>query len=251
MGNRTSKHSKRKQKHRVPLNIGGPQDIQIHIPRNRADEHGQPIQQVTRDIDRNTLLAALNHVSRYIANRNQKITVVAVGGAVNTLYLQSRCTTHDVDIFGSDFSNQAQVLLDEAMHDAQQHFPGLGTDWLNTETQMWMPGPLHRELTADAQKQNIRIFDDAGLVIYAAPWTYAFTAKINRIIAGGDQSRSYDLADAITYLHQYIRGRQNRPVPVSQVLQWSRHYNHQVSEEFLRRNVNMEYRRLFGVDAVV
>ena len=47
-----------------------------------------PVQQVTRDINRHVLLAALQHVASYIANRGQEIAVIAVGGVANTLYLQ-------------------------------------------------------------------------------------------------------------------------------------------------------------------
>ncbi|KAK3938004.1 hypothetical protein QBC46DRAFT_266257 [Diplogelasinospora grovesii] len=231
--------------------IGAPQDIQIHIPRNRTDQHGMPVQQVTRDISSDTLLAALNHVSAYVAGRGQHISVIAVGGAVNTLYLRSRAATHDVDIFGSDFNNQARMLLDEAMLDAQRHYPGLGTDWINTEAQMWMAGPLHHELTAGARQQNVRVFDSAGLTIHAAPWEYAFSAKLSRILTGGNQVRPYDFDDAVTYIHEYIHGHGNQPVPVATALGWSRHYHQQMNENILRNRVNTEYRRRYGVNAFV
>ncbi|KAH7153406.1 hypothetical protein EDB81DRAFT_841627 [Dactylonectria macrodidyma] len=175
--------------------VSSPQNMQILIPRNRVDDDGATLQQVTRDIDYDVLLAALNHVSAYIAEQRQHISVMVVDGAVNVLYLRSRSTTHDIDVFGSDFSNQARILLDAAMLDAQSHIPGLGTDWLNTETQMWMSGP--------------------GLAIYAAPWSYAFSAKISRLMTDGDEVRPYDLQDAVIYLHGYIRAHGNRPVPVS------------------------------------
>lgn len=109
---------------------------------------------MTREIDRYHLSAALDQVVQYVARRRSHITVAAFGGAVNTLYLRSRETTHDVDIFGSDFDNQARILLGEAMHDAQQHFSGLGADWLNTRTQMWRPGPLHGVLTLLSEEQQ-------------------------------------------------------------------------------------------------
>lgn len=125
-GSKPSRDNRRKDKTPARLTIGGPQDVQIHIPRNRADEHGVPVQQVTRDIDHDVLLSALDHVSSYIARSQRRISVMAVGGAVNTLYLRSRSTTHDVDIFGSDFNNQARILLDAAMQDAQRTSPGLG-----------------------------------------------------------------------------------------------------------------------------
>jgi hypothetical protein len=210
-----------------------------------------PLQQITRDVDSNTLLVALNHVSAYVADRGHRISVIAVGGAVNTLYLRSRLTTHDVDVFGSDFSNQDRILLDAAMQDARQRYPSLGTDWLNTETQMWMPGQMHYELTTGARQQNVKVFDGAGLTIYAAPWNYAFSSKISRILTGGDQARAYDLQDAVTYIHEYIRSHGNQQVPVATALGWSKHYHHQANENVLRNRVNSEYRKRYGVNALV
>ncbi|OAQ96717.1 hypothetical protein LLEC1_06357 [Akanthomyces lecanii] len=240
-----------RQQARGPITIGAPQEVMIHVPRNRVDHYGVPVQQVTRDIERDTLLAALKHVANYIAQRGHTITVVAVGGAVNTLHLQSRRATHDVDIFGADFNNQARVLLDEAMHDAQRHYRGLGTDWLNTETQMWMPGPIHQQLTAAAVKQNVKVFDMVGLTIYAAPWSYAFSAKVSRLLAGGDQARPYDLDDAVTYIHEYIRIHGNQPVKVSTATDWARHFRHESTPDFLRTRVNQAYRRRYGREAFV
>lgn len=220
------------------VTIGAPQDVMIHIPRNRTDRYGVPTQQVTQEVDRDTLIAALHHVSDFIARQRQHITVIAVGGAVNTLFLRSRLITHDVDVFGSDFSNQGRVLLDRAMHDARQRFRALGTDWLNTETQMWMPGPLHQELTAGARRQNVKVFDGPGLTILAAPWEYAFSAKINRILTGGVQRRPYDLADAATYIHEYIRSHGNASIPVATARGWAKHYHHETNDNILRTRVN-------------
>ncbi|KAK4149396.1 hypothetical protein C8A00DRAFT_18898 [Chaetomidium leptoderma] len=231
------------------VQISAPQNVSIHIPRNRNDADGIPIPQVTRDMDQNVLRAALDQVSQYIAQRDRHLSVIAVGGAVNTLYLRSRATTHDVDVFGSDFGNESRMLLDEAMHDAQQHIPGLGTDWLNTETQMWMPGPMHDELTQMARQQNIHVYRGQGLDILAAPWEYAFTAKISRILLGGNQARPYDLPDAVTYIHEYIRSHGNQPVPIATVLGWARRWNHEITEDVLKNRVNPEYRRRYGEDA--
>lgn len=238
----------RQQRQPPRPSIGAPQNVSIHIPRNRADEHGEPLQQFTREVDRGTLLAGLNHVSGYIARRGQHVTAIAVGGAVNTLYLRSRNNTHDVDLFGSEeyFGNASRMLLDEASYDAQQHIPQLGTDWVNTETQQWMPGPTHAELTAAAVQQNVVVFNGDGLTIYAASWAYAFSAKINRILTGGDQRRPYDLEDAVFYIHQYIRRHGNRPVQVQRALGWARKYHHQSNENILRNRVDPEYRRRYN-----
>lgn len=233
------------------VQIGEPQNVTIHIPRNRADAQGVPIPPVTRDIDQSVLRAALDHVSQYIAQRGRHLSVIGVGGAVNTLYLRSRATTHDVDVFGSDFGNQSRMLLDEAMHDAQQHIAGLGTDWLNTETQMWMPGSMHDELTTMAREQNVQVYHGQGFTVLAAPWAYAFTAKCSRILLGGAQARAYDLPDAVTYIHEYIRSHRGQPVSIATVMGWARHWHHEITEDLLRNRVNPEYVLRYGTSAFV
>lgn len=242
MGNCSSQPKKKPTRRRpqgVQLaNIGQPQNVQIHIPRNRLDEQGVPLQSVSREVDEVTLRQGLGIVSDFIAQRGQHISVIAVGGAVNLLYLKSRATTHDVDIFSSNFGNQARVLLDDAMHEAQRRLPALGTDWLNTETQMWMRGNMHAELTRAAEEQDVRVFDGVGLRIYAAPWEYAFSAKINRLLHPQGQARSYDLADAVVYIHRYISAHGNQPVKVATAMNWARHYHHDCDEDILLNRVS-------------
>ncbi|KAK7428850.1 hypothetical protein QQZ08_004620 [Neonectria magnoliae] len=252
MGNATSRvASTRSEGRETTLIISAPENVQIQIPRNRLDENGMPIQPVSRTVDRGVLLAALDHVSAYIAQRHQHVSINTTGGAVSTLHLGSRSTTHDVDVFGSDFHNDARILVDDAMWDAQNHVAGLGTEWLNTEIQLWMPGPLHAELTVAAREQNTTVYDGPGLTIFAAPWEYAFSGKISRILTGGDQIRPYDLSDAVCYIHQYIRATNNQPVSMATALGWAEHYGHHTNEDFLRTLVNTEYRRQYGAGAFV
>ncbi|TWU73578.1 hypothetical protein ED733_004681 [Metarhizium rileyi] len=237
---------KLRKRRRGGMNIGLPQEVMINIPCNRVSRHGLPVEQATPDVGREVLLAALQHVAQYIAHRGKNFTVIAVGGAVNTLYLKSRSTTHDVNIFGSTFTNQARILLDEAVFDAQQHHQDLRTNWLNTKPQMWMKVPLHSELTAAAERQNVRVFDMPGLTIYAAPWEYAFSAKVNQILLGSDQARPYDLDDAVTYIHEYICAHDNQPVLVTTALDWARQFNHENTAEFLRTGINEAYGKRYG-----
>ncbi|KAG5931632.1 hypothetical protein E4U53_001672 [Claviceps sorghi] len=151
-------------------------------------------------------------------NVTKHVTVIAVGGALNTLYLQSRNVTHDVDIFGTNSPMQPGFSLMrrcKTLSDTTAISKPTGS---NTETQMWMPEPLHSRLTQAAERQNVRIFDMPGLTIYVAPWAYAFSAKVNRLLTGGGQSRSYDLNDAITYIHEYIASHGNKRILMTTAL---------------------------------
>lgn len=192
--------------------ISLPRDVRIHVPRNRTDQHGMPVPKTTEEIRREDMEGALALMAEYLQGRDANITAITVGGAVNAIFLQTRPTTHDVDIFGSTLDNHARVLLDEAMQHAQQNSAvSLGTDWFNTETQLWMTHDIQENLTNTALERNVVVFQMPGLTLLAAPWGYAFTAKLSRI-ASGTQVRAYDQDDAVAYSHQIILGRSNRPV---------------------------------------
>jgi hypothetical protein len=56
------------------------------------------------NFNREALLITLANVASYIKKKNTHITVIPIGGAVNTIYLKSRETTHDIDFFSTRFS---------------------------------------------------------------------------------------------------------------------------------------------------
>lgn len=231
--------------------IGAPQDVTIHIPRNRADAHEVPVQRTNFDIPREVLEHALSMMAHYIQQRNTHITAIAIGGAVNTLLLRSRTATHDVDIFGTNLNNQTRFLLDEAMQYAiQQTQQPLGTDWFNTETQMWMSPQIHQDLTQRAIQQNIIVFERPGLTLLAAPWNYAFGSKVSRLLTGSGNARPYDLADALTYLNEIITFNRG-PVGVDRVMQWAARYNQDTNENFLLNTINPQYHTRFGRPGIV
>jgi hypothetical protein len=236
-----------------PRQIGAPQDVVIHVPRNRLDYHGAPVAKSYAEIPRANLVEALSLMGQYLAQRNANITAIAVGGAVNTILLRSRQATHDVDIFGSGLDNNARILLDDAMQYAQRGSrSNLGTDWFNTETTMWMSPGMHRTLTAEAMHQGVVVFRHAGLTLLAAPWNYAFSAKVSRLTTdAGAMARPYDLEDAIIYLNEMVGQNNGRPIRLQHLLQRAEHYHHNTSRTFLMNRVNQEYQRRYNRSGIV
>lgn len=143
----------------------------MHVPRPRLDYAERLIPIEDYELDRRTLRAALTTMADYIDSQHEHITVITVGGAVNTMLLQTRQTTHDVDFFGTNLNNTQRVLLDDAAKYAERRSPTpLGGEWLNNQTMLWLPPDVHRTVTEEALLQNDVVFDKRGLKVIAAPW---------------------------------------------------------------------------------
>ncbi|KAF1985543.1 hypothetical protein K402DRAFT_103628 [Aulographum hederae CBS 113979] len=251
MGCSSSKQTGHNQQPNRPQ-IGPPTDVTIHVPRNRVDASGQPIQQVSRDVDRPGMQQALGLMATYLHRKHAEVTAITVGGAVNCLLLQSRYSTHDVDIFGTNLDNRARMLLDEAMQYAIQHSPvALGTDWFNTETQMWMSPGMQRDLTEEALRQQIVVFRQPGLTLLAAPWGYAFGAKVQRLVTRSEQARPYDLDDAVSYLRQLVQRNEGRPATLQQLEDCARRYHQTTDARYLLESVNGAYERMYRSPGIV
>lgn len=224
--------------------ISAPHDLLMHVPRPRVDHNGRAIRIVDYELDRRTLEAALTTMAEFIASQNQNITIIVVGGAVNTLLLQDRQSTHDVDFFGTNLNNEQRILLDKTAEyaDRRSQTP-LGGEWFNNQAMLWMPPDVHRRVTKEALEHDNVVFEKSGLKVVAAPWNYALCSKLDRLVRRGEL-RPYDTTDAASYLHQYILSHA-KPVTAAQVKRWCQAYHKGTSNDAIRA-VNKEYRRLYG-----
>ena len=239
----------KKKPSRPPIwNISLPQDPILHVPRPRVDDEGKAIRIVDHELDRQTLETALTTMADFIDRQGQNITIITVGGAVNTLLLQSRLSTHDVDFFGTNLNNDQRMLLDEAAGYAErQSQTPLGGEWFNNQAMLWLSPDIHRRVTQEALEQNEVVFEKRGLKMVAAPWNYALCGKINRLVRR-DEVRPYDVSDAASYLHHHI-GKHGGPVSASQIKRWCQAYQKEIDNDAIRA-VKREYRFLYGKDGI-
>lgn len=230
--------------------ISAPTDPPGMIPVRRRDRQGVPIVPQEFDLSSQNIRRALGYVAQYLHQRGKDLVLIAVGGAVNTVYLQSRQTTHDVDFFNSPMSGSETSLVREAIHYAEERSSvALGGKWLNNETSTIGGTREHiRDLVASARQQNDVIFRDRGLTVLCAPWHYAFTTKIGRITYG--TGRSYDMQDAVQYLHQYNRRHGGRAVRAQEIHTWGRMYRRPTPDEILRQ-ANALYQRTYRTAGIV
>lgn len=70
---------------------------------------------------------------------------------------------------------------------------------------------------------------------------------MNRLVRP-DRVRSYDLADAVSYLRYYIR-KNGRSVHKARIERWCKDYQKDTSDDVIRA-VNGEYKRLYGEDGI-
>lgn len=228
--------------------MSGPQDLMLHVPRPRVDHDGRVIRIEDHELDRRTLEAALTTMAEFIDRQRQSITIITVGGAVNTLLLQNRQSTQDVDFFGTNLNNDQRILLDEAARYAErQSQTPLGGEWFNNQTMLWLPLNVHRRVTQEALEQNEVVFERRGLELVAAPWNYALCGKMNRLVRPAE-TRPYNVTDAVSYLHYYIL-KHGGPVSAARIKRWCQAYQKDTSNDVIRA-VNKECRRLYRRDGI-
>jgi hypothetical protein len=139
-------------------------------------------------------------------------------------------------------------MIHEAARHANRQLGGaLGAEWFNNSTQIMMGRRVQEDLADSAFKQGTVIFQNSGLRIYAAPWSYAFCGKLNRLCT--EAPRPYDLADAVVYLHEYLQTNGRQSVSASRVYRWCQGFGKNVTEAVLR-SVDKAYRRKYGRTAI-
>ena len=208
-------------------------------------------QHVDLELSAEVLTAALQYMAQQIAKRNGDITIVSVGGAVNVILLRTRRTTTDVDFFNQYLTRTEAHLLQDAAAKARQLMSSgqgvdLPDDWFNNRTMYFIPPHLRQQLTDEAIAQDEVIFHARGLRVLAAPWVYAFCAKVD-CISGTLCAR--DTADAVNYLCCYLVRNRMSAVSVHSIRQWGSRYGTRTRDIQLR-SVDNTYAGLFGARAI-
>ena len=207
-------------------------------------------QQAIPELDRTTLLQALSRVAKYLHSKKANITIICVGGAVNTIFLQSRTSTHDVDFFNQALTKDQLQLLIAAARDAQSRIKVLQNEWINNRTILFIPRDKQRSLTEEAIRQNEVIFDEPGLKVLAAPWLYACCAKIDRVVGSSagtalSDAQPYDVPDAAGYLHRYLELNRRNIIARTDIEAESARFGMRVSPQVLQA-VENEFRTRYG-----
>lgn len=213
----------------------------------RVPGHEAAIPQLSRD----TLVAGLQRVAAYIRSKGGNVTVIAVGGAINTILLRSRDSTHDVDFFNDHLTRQEAELILRGAREASSHDRRLAEEWFNNRTILFIPRDLRATLTDESLHHREVVFAAPGLTVLAAPWNYAFCCKVDRISGQGmHDARPYDLSDAIQYIHRYVQQHRITHVRRGDVQAWFTRFSLRWSNntEAVITRVNQGYRQHYRVN---
>lgn len=159
---------------------------------------------------------ALTVVGGHLQKKRTKLVIVAVGGVINTLYLRSRETTHDVDFFSRTLEYEELQLLTEATIQAASAIGAVSTQWLNNQTSVFMTQPTRLRLVEGAISNNEVIFRAGGITVLAPPWRYAISIEF---ISPPPILRNLERTDAVQYLHRLTQKTGNS-VSHTDILTW-------------------------------
>lgn len=208
--------------------------------------HEQPLPQ----LDRETLVRALSNVAAYLRSQRANITVIVVGGSVNTILLQTRETTHDVDFYNQKLLPKDFNLIKRAVAFAQSKDSRLQEEWFNNRTIFFMDKSVRETLTEQAIAQNETVFQQAGLKVLAAPWPYAICAKLDRVSGAGlHPPKPHDVSDAAAYLNRYLAIKGLKAIGRSVIIEWAQRYQTRVTAPVLGQLADL-YRQIYRKEGI-
>ncbi len=224
--------------------------IPVNKPRRVRDAQGYLVDNFELVYDKRTLEHALAVMAQYIQLHDEDLTIIIIGGAVNTILLESRQATHDIDFLGTNINkDQHKILMSAAAYARSRCQPKLEYGWLNNEVNLGLPTKILQQITREAIAQDEVVFHRRGLKVIAAPWELQLCGKMNRHASGGIV-RPYDLSDAVVYLHRYIQTHDGQQVSAKMIRRWATSY-HKRTNSIIINQIAKEYRRIYGSDGIV
>lgn len=214
----------------------------------------RPITHEPTPLNANQLRFCLEQLATHIHQRRRQLHLVVIGGVVNTVLLKTRHATTDIDLLTANPTREDVTLLAQAARLVREQNPNLHLDesWLNSNAGLFIQPELRLIIIQQGFAQNDIVFHAPGLTLYAAPYSYAIVAKLNRI--AGEGAPTHDLGDAVAYLRRYLSLRNHSHVSLRQVESWCREYRSSRSGLVLQNvieAVGQEYLRLFGEHGIV
>jgi len=206
----------------------------------------QPLQNLTAE----DINIALRIVADHLWWKRKSLVLVVVWGAINTLYLRSRTSTHDVDFISRNLSYEELKILDKATQNASTAM-GAPVRWLNNQTSVFLTHDVRLRLVAEAIAANIVIFQHGRLTLLVAPWRYLLCTKLDRIhqaIEHPSRRRDYDIDDAAAYLNCLV-AEKGGPISRPDIVVWLEEF--ELSGVDILDQLNEVHMQTYGAVGVV
>jgi hypothetical protein len=177
-----------------------------------------------------TFKAALRNAGIYLSEKKASITIIAIGDALNTIYLNDRPATH-IDFFNDNLTPDELKLLSDAAKEAVKCDPTLDNSWLNNRSSVFMSQDLRRMLTRQALQVRepeviIRPLKRGGLTVIAPPWEYVFCCQVQRLVDNNVRDlRHHDVKYAVTIMAWYLQKYGMPKLDPATVQQWFSQYS--------------------------
>lgn len=188
-------------------------------------EHLRGVQLPQKDgISESCLRDSLKQAADHLNRQGQNITVIAAGGVLDVLQIESKHPIHDLLFFGSNLDQAQKDALKVAMSFGEKTYGApIGKACFNSDAIREMTFDLQKDLTGSVFKDQTEdyraIFKMPGLEILPVAILYSFLTKVDRMWTQDD--RGYDFDDAIEYLYLVMhRKKVNSGAPLRAV-PWS------------------------------
>ena len=176
-------------------------------------------------ITKERLTKALNRLNELLQDRNEKIELVVVGGAISVLFFENRYGTKDVDTVYPTGKEKLMVELIKKVS-IEQNLPN---DWMNSSV----------EFFGVQTKSKIIIFEKDNLILFAAEWEEMLGMKLCGAFRGNK-----DIDDAMEILKQI--GNKNKHKTLEKVVKY-KNFTPQIPDDTIEKRFNLIWNKVFAL----
>ncbi|KAF8682539.1 hypothetical protein RHS04_02678 [Rhizoctonia solani] len=176
------------------------------------------------------------------------VTIVVAGGAVSTLLFRNRKATKDVDFWAPD--RETNYVVSEAGREVARRLD-YDPFWLNNNMSVFIDTQhTHVGFYERALAQNVRLYESAEIMVYAADWRYQLVQKLIRVeMMLKGPVREAQLSDVVYLTRIIIETEGRNEMRKNSVRNWYRYTKGIKDETF--EEVNDTYHVLFGASVFV
>lgn len=173
---------------------------------NNGNVRPNPSVAAPKGFTKDNIVGALDVAAGFLHRKNQNITLMTMGGVVDTVLLQITGATEDVFFYNPSDDKAQTLVLKECMDWAVK---GGSTNGVPLDKAVNNPTIIQaigtdflRKLWAKAEEKKLIVYQAKGLTVVAVPLSYSFIAVASRVDT--TRRKHLDLERAVAYLRGWI-----------------------------------------------